>query len=254
MIEGSLLPKLRTDFENVLGPETSADGPWTLWLADDDPDFQTINFTYPPGIISAGGMLHNPYLRPYVRLELGARSEHWPSEEHSIRPYAADVFPEVFAEPTCSVRTLGAIRTFWEKATLLHASYYRPPEKGPGERHSRHLYDLAKLYRSPIGPAALARLDLLAAVVDHKSLFFEDKKAHYETAVPGTLHVVPPGEQLAAIEADYRVMQEHMIFGDSYPMGELVAILLELEGRINSARPAETTNPAPSAPDDDETD
>lgn len=235
LIREGLLPQLRADFEPVLGPEPSAGRPWSLWLAEDDPDLQTINFAYPPGIVSAGGGLRNPYLRPFVRLELGARSEHWPAEEHAIRPYAAEAFPEPFSEPTCVVRTLGAIRTFWEKATLLHAAHHRPPERGPAERHSRHFYDLAKLYQSPIGEQALARRDLLEAVVEHKSLFFADKKAHYETAAPGTFRIVPPREHLAGIDADYRAMRDFLIFGESYTLDELMAVLAELEARINAA-------------------
>src|SRR5262249_54086775 len=47
-IRDGLLPQLRADFERVLGPGSSAGPPWSLRLADDDPDLQTINFAYPP--------------------------------------------------------------------------------------------------------------------------------------------------------------------------------------------------------------
>src|SRR6185437_10115440 len=104
-----------------------------------------------PAIAADGTAPENPYLRPYVRIELGARSDHWPDETHSIRPYAAEEFPEAFERPECQVRTLSAERTFWEKATILHAAHHRSPEQQPLERHSRHFYDLARLFQSPIG-------------------------------------------------------------------------------------------------------
>lgn len=117
-----LLPGLRTRLAAVLGPEGRATALWSLAL--DRIDLQTINFTYPPGLAS-GGPVPMAYVRPIVRLELGARSDHWPAEEHAVRPYAAEVFPAVFAEPSCLVRTLKAERTFWEKVTLLHAECHR---------------------------------------------------------------------------------------------------------------------------------
>lgn len=234
LIREDLLPQLRSEFERLLGPQESPDRPWGVRLADDDADHQTINFSYPPAIVDAGGAPRNPYLRPYVRIELGARSDHWPDETRPIRPYAADEFPDAFESPESTVRTLSAERTFWEKATILHAAYHLPPEKNPQERHSRHYYDLARLFQSPIGEKALARLDLLEAVVEHKNLFFTEKKAHYESAVPGTFHIVPSAERLAAIEADYQAMREHMIFGESYEIRELMAVLSELEARINA--------------------
>ncbi len=150
-----------------------------------------------------------------------------------IQPYAADVLPQLFKEPSCQVRTLGAERTFWEKATLLHAEYHRPMEKKPPERLSRHYYDLAKLYRSAIGRRALGDRGLLTAVVAHKQLFFASAWASYQTATPGGFHLVPPRERLAALEADYQVTCEQIIFGESYSFNELMAVMAEIETTIN---------------------
>ena len=46
--------------------------------------------------------------------------------------------------------------------------------------------------------------------------------------------MVPTAEQLAAIEADYSAMREHMFFGESYEIHELMAVLSELESTINA--------------------
>jgi hypothetical protein len=114
------------------------------------------------------------------------------------------------------VRTLKAERTFWEKATLLHAEAHRPTDVPMGDRLSRHYYDLAKLHQSAFGANALADRELMRQVVAHKSLFFRSGWANYQAAVPGSFRLVPPPERHAALKADYRVMQENMIFGESH--------------------------------------
>ncbi len=145
VIVSDLLPKLHARFESILGPGDTAT-PWAL--SPDDKDPQTLRFTYPAGIAAGGEGAPNPYVRRVVLLELGARSDHWPAEDRAVRPYAAEVMPEVFKQADCPVRSLSAERTFWEKATLLHAEAHRPAGKPIGDRLSRHYYDVAKLYQS----------------------------------------------------------------------------------------------------------
>ena len=230
-ISGELIPRLRERFATVLGDEGSGDAPWSLSL--DEGDAQTVNFSYPPGLRS-GGALPISYVRPIVRLELGARSDHWPAEEHVIQSYAAEVLPDSFEVPSCRVRTLSAERTFWEKVTILHAESHRPTDKPSGERLSRHYYDVARLYQNAIGEKALLRNDLLEAVVTHKRLFFRSAWANYETAVRGSFRLVPPEECRSAFETDYRAMRETMIFGESYSFDELLAVLAEVETKLNA--------------------
>ena len=108
-------------------------------------------------------------------------------------PYVAEVFPEAFTVARSSrIHTLEANRTFWEKATLLHAEYHRSPKTRSPNRFSRHYYDLFTLSQTDIGNDALARLDLLERVVKHKTLFFASAWASYETATPGGFHLLPP--------------------------------------------------------------
>jgi hypothetical protein len=90
-----------------------------------------------------------------VRLEIGARSDHWPVVEASIMPYAADAFPGVFKEAGCKVRVLAAERTFWEKATVLHMWHHAPADKKFRDRQSRHYYDVVRLYEHELGKAAV---------------------------------------------------------------------------------------------------
>ena len=217
-----LLPELQRDFASVLG--TSG---WTLKL--DDQDQQTIIFEYPHSELS--GSLR--YVRPAIRLEMGARSDDWPAIDAEIKPYAAEDFPKAFTAPACSVRTLAAERTFWEKATLLHAEYHRPAGKHAAERLSRHYYDLYRLLVHDIGQRAIGQQDLLKRVVQHKQLFFAQAWANYETAKPGTFHLLPDKTRMENLKRDYAAMQD-MIFGNAPDWESIIGELARLEGRLNA--------------------
>ncbi len=221
-VNEKLLPELRRDFAAMLGPSG-----WSIDLDADDP--QTLVFAYPHSDATA----KLKYVRPAIRLELGARSDDWPAVEAEITPYAAEDFPGVFTQAKCLVRTLSAERTFWEKATLLHAECHRPETKATAERHSRHYYDLYCLSRHEIGREALKRGDLLERVVQHKSFFFSSSWANYATAKPGTLRLVPDGRRLAVLSKDYDEMQA-MMFGVSPTWSDIIEELKQLEARINA--------------------
>ncbi len=173
------------------------------------------------------------YLKPFVRLELGARSDHWPAEDRVIRPLVNEAMPGVVKAVEARVRVLSAERTFWEKATILHAECHRPPDKPSQERLTRHYYDVVKLYRSQVGEEALNRPELLHAVVRHKTLFFRSGWANYKGAKPGSFRLVPPAATLPRLKADYAVMQEVMIFGAAPDFNALLDTLRQLEARIN---------------------
>lgn len=195
----------------------------------DDMDPQTILFTYPTSDLSEG----LGYVRPVIRLEMGARSDDWPAEDAEIKPYAAEIFPELFETSSACVRTLAAERTFWEKATLLHAEAHRPLDKPNRERHARHYYDLAQLAGHPLGASALERFDLLERVIAHKSFFFASSWAHYETARPGTFRLLPDNiARLEGLRRDYEEMKS-MIYGNVPPWDQIMGTLLNLEHRIN---------------------
>jgi hypothetical protein len=222
-VRDRLLPGLRKDFTSVLGT-----GGWSVELDVADP--QTVIFTYPR---SEPGSRLPAAIRPAIRLEMGARSDDWPTEDREIRSYAAEAFPVAFeAVGSCRVPVLDARRTFWEKATLLHAEFHRPAGDAAADRLSRHYYDTYQLSQQAIGRQALERIDLLKRVVTHKQLFFSAAWAHYETAMPGSLHLVPPSERMPALEGDYTRMRE-MIFGAAPPWDEITQGLRELEDRIN---------------------
>jgi hypothetical protein len=197
---------------------------WTLAVSEQDAN--VVRFQYP----SAATTLD--YIKPQVILELGTHSEFVPRDRFTVRAFAAEEFPALFSEPDVAVTSLLAKRTFWEKATILHAEYHRPTEKALPDRYSRHYYDLAMLAQSPLRGDALADLALLEQVVHHKQAFYPSGWAKYDLAHVGSLRLVPTEERRAALERDYRSMSV-MIFGDPPPFGEIIEVLAALEQEIN---------------------
>lgn len=204
-------------------------GAWSLEGDPDDPS--TLNFTYPPAIASdAAGAT---YIRRVVKIEMGAGSDPYPVGSHPIQPYAAEELPAAFTIPTCDVTVLEAERTFWEKATLLHAEYHRPADKQAPIRLSRHFYDLMQVGASETGDRAIGALELLARVAAHKSVYFASNWAHYETARPGSFHLLPPASRLEDIKRDYAGMRD-MFFGVYPSFDEVMAAITNLESRLNT--------------------
>lgn len=231
VIRERLLPQLTESFGSALGESPSAT--WGLELADDDPDGQTLLFHYPAE--TRDHPIDEPaYIRSAVRMEIGARSDHWPAIEATVTSYAAEDFPDVFKEAGCKVRVLAAERTFWEKATVLHMWHHAPADKKFRDRQSRHYYDVVRLYEHDSGEAAIKDIELLLKVARHKEVFFPAAWARYADAKPGTLRLVPPDARLPELEQDYRKMQE-MIFGEAPQFERLLDVLGRIEAEINAA-------------------
>lgn len=199
-------------------------------VVDDDED-QTLIFKYPEGLKPSA--YTSQYIKPSVRLEFGARSDHLPAESRTIAPYLNLEIPELLADPDIAVNTLGADRTFWEKATILHWLFHRSADKPLGDRMSRHYYDLARLIDSDVREKALSDLSLLETVTVHKSIFFKTGDAHYETAKPGSLRLSPHPELEKALRTDYAKMQE-MIFNEPPSFNEILQKIAAIETDINT--------------------
>lgn len=220
-IAGEFLDALKTRCQEVLG----AAGAWSLGVSGQDPN--VVRFRYPTATARSLA-----YVVPQVVLEMGTHAEFVPRDRFTIRSFAAEEFPALVADGDVAVVALLAKRTFWEKATILHAEYHRPPEKPLPERYSRHYYDVALLAQGPIRAEALADMPLLAQVVRHKETFYPAAWARYDLARPGTLRLLPSASRLAALERDYRNMGV-MIFGEPPKFDKLMKALAELEEEIN---------------------
>ena len=86
----------------------------------------------------------------------------------------------------------------------------------------------------PIGRFDRRWRDLLERVRLHKSRYFASSWAHYETAVPGTLRLLPPESRLGELRRDYQAM-EPMFLSTPLKFDEVLAILREAEQSLNAA-------------------
>jgi predicted nucleotidyltransferase component of viral defense system len=213
-LAGPLLKDLSRLFAPV--PEVS--------ISIDPDEAQAVQVAYPAAF-------SENYVRPEVRLEIGPLASWEPFALHQIQPYAAEAFPDVFADPTCPVIAINAERTFWEKATLLHQEAHRT-DAVPA-RYSRHYYDLYKMAESGVHERALKDLQLLECVVEFKQRFYPCRWARYEDAKPGNFKLIPSKPQRAELEKDYRAM-EIMIFGEIPDFDAILKTLQELQETVNN--------------------
>jgi len=219
-IRENLLPRLREAIAALLGGTED-------WSLEIDPlDAQTLLFHFP----QAGGP-GLAYIVPSVRIELGARSDHWPSEEREIRSYLGEAFGHTIGKAT--VHSLAAERTFWEKATLLHAEVHRPKDKLMPARYARHYHDMARLAESPVAARALADVALRERVVAHKMVYFRSGWARYDLARPASFRLIPPDSRIAALKSDHQAMIP-MFFNPPPPIDEVLDTIADLETRIRS--------------------
>lgn len=233
-IHAELKPVLEARLRSLI----PADRGWVLTgaAAAEDVDQQTLLFEYPSVFPT-----RSTYLRPVVKMEMGARSQTEPSAQAAIQSYAAEVFPDVIRDHTFSIRTVAARRTFLEKALLLHEETYRPT---PADRAlvrktglARHYYDVYRLIEAGVAKEALADPGLLQQVVEHRQVFFRYSWMDYTTMRRGSLRLAPLPEQLDAWRQDYTSMRTEMFFGQA-PDFEVVLKAIDDFVRQFNAPPA----------------
>lgn len=219
-------PALEAEIAAILGPAMTG----ARWLAFEiDPMAGTPNlwFAYPSALPQAGG-----YVAKRVKLEFGALTRQQPTSKYSISPMLATTLGAAYDDFDFPVVALDLARTFWEKATILHAEYYRPLDKPLRDRFARHYADFGALWRHASRAQCLARLDLLDDVVRHKSRFFASAWANYDTARLGSFRLAPPEHRHAALAQDYAAMQP-MFLSIPPSFEELLAQLTQAEEALN---------------------
>ncbi len=220
-------PELEAAVSGVLG--TSGEGrTWLTYTDDVAAHSPVLRFHY-PSLLPAG----TGYIERAVKIEFGSLTDQRPTGTHPIAPLIAQLAPGAFEDFQMEVVALEIERTFWEKATILHAEYHRPAGQAFRDRFARHYADFASLWRHPGGQRAAARLDLLARVRLHKSRYFGSAWANYATAVPGTLRILPPDVRLAELRRDYAAM-EPMFLSTPPKFEEMLATLREAEQALNT--------------------
>jgi hypothetical protein len=221
-------PELEAAVRAVLGPR-SAPADWLAYTDDQAAHSPVLRFYY-PSIVPAG----TGYIERAVKIEFGSLTDQRPTGSHPIAPLLAELAPGAFVDFRADVVALEIERTFWEKATILHAEYHRPAEQALRDRYARHYADFAALWRHPGGQRAATQLDLLARVRLHKSRYFGSSWAHYATAVPGTLRLLPPEARFAELRRDYAAM-EPMFLSPPLKFDEMLAVLRAAEHTLNQA-------------------
>jgi len=222
-VNDTILPRLQAGCGAILGTQG-----WSIAASDEANEEMTLLFNYPVA------MEYEGYLRPQIKIEFG-RGDQQPSETHPIRSYVAEEFPDVFVTPDFEIAVLDCERTFWEKVTLLHAENHHPNPSRLKSRMSRHWSDIAVMSAGDRFTDEKLSLDLLRQVIEFKKTYFASGWAHYETAVPGTLSIVPNETLQKVLREDYKDMRE-MFWDTPISFDEILARLKTLQNRINSLK------------------
>lgn len=191
---------------------------------------ENVRILYPTAVEGAAG-----YVDESILLEFGGRNAIDPHEPRRVEPYLASLedLGQQLVFPVADVQVLSAERTFWEKATLIHAECRDP--RGKGDRLSRHWYDLAQLADHAVGKGAVANRALLEDVVRHKSVIYRRPGADYEACLKNELVLVPGGPLLAALHDDYRRMVGAGMFEGTAPsFAAILDRLQRLQSEVNS--------------------
>ena len=146
-------------------------------------------------------------MRREVKLEFGTLTDQQPTGRYPIQALIASAYPALFSDWKCEVVALELQRTFWEKATILHAEFHRPPDSPTPDRYARHYFDTARLLAHVDASDFLADRAQCERVVDWKSRVFARGWARYDLAQHGTFRLVPPQERRAALARDYATMR-----------------------------------------------
>lgn len=181
------------------------------------------------------------YLRSSILIEFGGRNDPLPQEILTITPDLSTHITEL-TFPAAQVTVLSPMRTFWEKATLIHVECHRPQQPLGAERMSRHWYDLARLADHEIGDTALADLELLKNVLSIKETFFRASYSNYDKCMTGALQLIPEQSFLDALNKDYQAMlSAQMFYGDTLSFSTIIDRLSKLEHEINNKMKSTTT-------------
>lgn len=218
----------KPELEELIHQHLPKEFDWALEIDPDDLSGQTLLFKYPKALDDK----RVGYIRQAVKIEFGARADHWPAKEHQIEPFISEQYPDAMQNPTVQVLALKAERTFWEKATILHYYAHYPDHKNVPTRQSRHFYDFYRLIDSTLKNSAEKDQDLLARVAEHKSIYFRTKWASYDTAKKGSLKLIPSERVLKEMERDYRAMSE-MFYGNVPSWREMIASIEQFEKLFN---------------------
>jgi hypothetical protein len=223
--EQQFQPALEKDILSILGARPGGEN-WLTYELEAATRSPVLWFHFPQSVPQGD------YVAPVVKIEGGSLTDQRPTGEHVIRAMVAELAPEAYDDFEARVVALEFDKTFWEKATILHAEYHRPASQPFRDRFARHYSDFAALWRHQQGPDAAKCLDLLERVRLHKKRYYGSAWANYDAAKPGTLRLVPPDSRLPELRRDYETMRP-MFLREPLQFEEMLAILQEAEQTLN---------------------
>ncbi|MCL2875507.1 MAG: nucleotidyl transferase AbiEii/AbiGii toxin family protein [Betaproteobacteria bacterium] len=225
-----LLERLNNQVEAVFRKAGLTVSEPLVFLDPDDPDGQTLLIRYASVYAD-----ENDYIRPTVKVEVGARSALDPHRPVLIRPYVADDMKAVDLDVP-DITTIDVGQTFWDKTVILHGlrQWYdnRGALRQQGHRVSRHYYDLHMLWHAPAGQQAVTNRSLALDCARHALIFFDNADLDLAHAHPGAFKIVPSSGMADALRRDYQAMQG-MIFGDIPEFDGVLESVQRLENAIN---------------------
>lgn len=177
---------------------------------------------------------HNGYIKDSVKLEIGPLAAWTPCETKEISSFITQEYQQLFENKAFPVLITKPVRTFWEKAVILHQEAHREDGEVP-LRYFRHYYDLYKMYSTFVKTEAFANLDLLNEVRTFTMTFYYRSWAKFEEALPGSFMLYPNKNSLIKLKHDYEEMKE-MIFGDTPSFEEVLSTIKKLEDEINGLK------------------
>jgi hypothetical protein len=153
-----------------------------------DPDKQSLLIHY-PSVADGGG-----YVRPFVKIESGAKSALDPNASRTVTPYLSADLTDGGALAVVGVTTINPERTFLDKVLILHGLpiFFEKNKKlyGTGQV-SRHYYDIHRMVGEPIGKRACTDAALVEDCVNHARMFFYRSHIGLERVERGAFRLTP---------------------------------------------------------------
>jgi hypothetical protein len=228
-VQNTWKPLLEHKLQALLGKPTDQ-AEWLAYKLDRASHSPILLFAY-PGALPHGTVA---YIARNVKVEFGSLTDQRPTGKHPIHAFVGELAPDAFSDFKTEVVALELERTFWEKATILHAEFHRPADKSIRDRYARHYADFAALWMHEAAHPARARLDLLERVRTHKARFFSSSWANFAEAKPGSLRLSPPEYRIPKLITDYESIRQ-MFLGTPLPFTRILEILKEAETFLNKA-------------------
>lgn len=173
------------------------------------------------------------YVRNHVLIEFGGRNSAEPNESKLITTFLSQATSDL-GLPAAQVNILLPVRTFWEKATLIHVECHRGRLKESPNRLFRHWYDLAMLIEAGIGKEALMDNKLFKEVIRHKKAFYNATYAHYDYCLAGKFLLTPNQDELKELKKDFIKMKDAGMFSEEpMPFQNIIDMLEEFEDQVN---------------------